>query len=256
MWSDRRDGAPSAKLIAQDLHAALNKSGEHGPYVLVGHSMGGPYIMIYAKYYGSDVAGLVFVDASHPEQKRRLEAVDPNSRSIDLSERLLKAGAAFSWTGVLRFIAPQLLKDDALPHQAEHDVDAMGAYLSTSFDPAFKEEATADETLSEAGSCRQLGDRPLFVLTATAPEPEAVLAEAKITQQQAIQIKDVWKQLQDEEATWSSHSRHQLVNDSRHYIQFYRPDIVVDAVLSVVNDVRANQSQFQIGDTATRNASL
>jgi pimeloyl-ACP methyl ester carboxylesterase len=241
MWSDRRDGAPSAKLIAQDLHAALSKSGEHGPYVLVGHSMGGPYIVIFTKYYGSDVAGMVFVDASHPEQERRLEAVEPTSGSTDFPERLFKVGAALSWTGVLRFIAPQVLKDDETPHQLARDVDAIAAYLSTSLDPEIKEEAAADETLVEAGTCRQLEDRPLFVLTAMAPEPEVVLAQAKVTQQQAIQIQNVWKQLQDEEATWSSHSRHQLVNDSRHYIQFYRPDIVVNAVVSIVNDVRAAQ---------------
>jgi hypothetical protein len=204
--------------------------------------IGGRRIRLYTKYYGSDVAGLVFVDASHPEQERRLEAVEPTSGSTDFSGQLFKAGAALSWTGVLRFIAPQLLKDDETPHQSAHDIDAMAAYLSTSLDPELKEEAEAAETLSEAGSCRQLGDRPLFVLTGMALEPEAVLAEAKVTHQQALQIQNVWKELQDEEATWSTHSKHQLVHDSRHYIQFYRPDIVVDAVVSVVNDVRAAQS--------------
>jgi pimeloyl-ACP methyl ester carboxylesterase len=204
--------------------------------------VGGPYSMIYTKHYGAEVAGLVFVDASHPEQERRFAAFDPNSEATDFSERLLKAGAALSWTGVMRFVAPQLLKDDVLPHQSEHDIAVTLAYLSTSLDPEIKEKAASDETLSEAGTCRQLGDGPLFVLTAMAPEAEAVLAEAKITQQQAAQIQSIWKQLQDEEASWSSRSRHKLVNDSSHYIQFYRPDIVVDAVLSVVNEVRDSQS--------------
>jgi pimeloyl-ACP methyl ester carboxylesterase len=240
MWSDRRDGATSAKLIAQDLHAALSKAGERGPFVLVGHSLGGPYIMSYTKYYGSDVVGLVFVDASHPDQERRLAALDPSAGSADFSAWFLKAGAALSWTGVVRLIGPQLVKDEVLPHQSEHDVASALAFLSTSLGPEIEEEAASDEALSEASASRQLGDRPLFVLTAMAPPSEAELAEANIPQQQSAQMQSVWKQLQDEEAEWSSHSRHQLVNDSSHYIQFYRPDIVVDAVLSVVNDVRAS----------------
>jgi hypothetical protein len=49
--------------------------------------MGGPYIMTYTKYYPSDVAGLVFVDASHPDQEHRFEAVMPNSGSADFSDQ-------------------------------------------------------------------------------------------------------------------------------------------------------------------------
>jgi hypothetical protein len=47
--------------------------------------MGGPYSMIYTKHYVADVAGLVFVDASHPEQERRFAAFDPNSGATDFS---------------------------------------------------------------------------------------------------------------------------------------------------------------------------
>ncbi|MGF6531255.1 hypothetical protein P3T20_002036 [Paraburkholderia sp. GAS206C] len=46
--------------------------------------------------------------------------------------------------------------------------------------------------------------------------------------------------MQDDEATWSSRSQHQLVYDSSHYIQFHRPDLVINAVLSVVDTVRAD----------------
>jgi pimeloyl-ACP methyl ester carboxylesterase len=67
MWSDPSGGAQNGRTIAEDLHRTLLDAGENAPYVLVGHSMGGPYIMIYTKYFGSEVAGLVFVDASHPD---------------------------------------------------------------------------------------------------------------------------------------------------------------------------------------------
>jgi len=53
-----------ALKITDDLHALLNKAGETGPFILVGHSMAGLYIPIYAKRWPDDVAGLVFVDAT------------------------------------------------------------------------------------------------------------------------------------------------------------------------------------------------
>jgi pimeloyl-ACP methyl ester carboxylesterase len=56
-----------ALKITDDLHALLNKAGEQGPFILVGHSMAGLYIPIYAKRWPDQVAGLVFVDATTPQ---------------------------------------------------------------------------------------------------------------------------------------------------------------------------------------------
>ena len=47
---------------AKELHALLEHAGFAPPYVLVGHSMGGPFIRAYAHEFKNDVAGLVFVD--------------------------------------------------------------------------------------------------------------------------------------------------------------------------------------------------
>ena len=47
---------------ATDLHALLRASGERGPYVVVGHSMGGAIAKLYASKYPQDVSGLVLID--------------------------------------------------------------------------------------------------------------------------------------------------------------------------------------------------
>jgi hypothetical protein len=47
-----------------------------------------------------------------------------------------------------------------------------------------------------------------------------------------------WQELQDDQASWSSRSLHQLVTDSTHYIQVIRPQVVIDAVREVVDAVR------------------
>jgi pimeloyl-ACP methyl ester carboxylesterase len=59
--------------LVADLHALLVAADEPGPYVLVGHSIGGHVIRLYASTYPDEVAGLVLVDASHEQQFARLQ---------------------------------------------------------------------------------------------------------------------------------------------------------------------------------------
>ena len=61
--------------IVQDLHVLMAKAGEPGPYVLVGHSFGGLYAILYAHKYIDDVVGMVLVDSSHEDQVARDKAL-------------------------------------------------------------------------------------------------------------------------------------------------------------------------------------
>lgn len=54
----------SAKQIATELHAALQKSGVKPPYVMVGHSFGGIYVRVFADMYTNEVVGMVLIDPS------------------------------------------------------------------------------------------------------------------------------------------------------------------------------------------------
>ncbi len=53
--------------VANELHAALQNAHVPPPYILVGHSLGGPYIRIFAGLYPHEVAGLVLVDPTQEE---------------------------------------------------------------------------------------------------------------------------------------------------------------------------------------------
>jgi pimeloyl-ACP methyl ester carboxylesterase len=112
MWSDP-DGQPfNAERAAEDLHEALARAGEKPPFVLVAHSLGGPYSMVFTRLYPSEVAGLVFVDASHPDQiERRRVAVGKNTRD---SVGTLKVGDAVTWTGIDRLLICNDLSTDAV----------------------------------------------------------------------------------------------------------------------------------------------
>jgi pimeloyl-ACP methyl ester carboxylesterase len=63
----------TSKRMVAELHTLLTKGGIRGPYVLVGHSLAGLNIHLYASTYPKDVVGLVFVDAIHPDLDRRIE---------------------------------------------------------------------------------------------------------------------------------------------------------------------------------------
>ena len=233
MWSDPHDRPLTGRTVAEDLHATLRAAEELAPFVLVGHSIGGPYIMIYTKYFGSDVAGLVFVDASHPDQVSRFKEVTPVT--IHESMRVYKVAAALSRTGFVRAMSGSA---GGAPNEPSAAARASAAYASTSLGTLVKESDALDATLAEAGTFRQLGDRPLFVLTAAAPKSSEDLAAMKMTAAQGKRWSEIWGTMQDEEAAWSSRSQHTVLPDASHYIQFDRPDAVIRAIQSVVDSVR------------------
>jgi pimeloyl-ACP methyl ester carboxylesterase len=236
MWSDPSSGVHDADAVSRDLHAALSAAGEKAPFVLVAHSLGGPYAVDYTRRYGGQVAGLVFVDASHPDQNRRLKAAHFTQMVKPVSP-VAKAMAGLTWLGWTR------LSNEVpdMPNFPPRAAAAAGAYAGVSLPAVMAEQAAIDQTLAEAGAGRALGARPLVVLTAMQPLPAEVLKSVGMTPADGARMQAIWKALQDDEASWSSRSRHQIVPDSTHYIQFFRPDIVVSAVEEVVGEARSGE---------------
>jgi pimeloyl-ACP methyl ester carboxylesterase len=234
MWSDPSDAPFGLTSEARDLHNALSGAHEPGPYVRVGHSIGGPYVMGFTHAYPSDVAGLVFVDASHPDQFTRFHTITGKWLTPPPGE--VKLGAALAWTGLVR-----LLPVGQTPPSWPATLQSTSSYLPTSLDALSKETAAVPATLAAASAMRELGDRPLVVLTAGTEQPQAALRSMGVTREQGIQMRMAVRSMHDEQATWSQHGRHELVPDAGHYIQFDRPDVVVRAVREVVDAVRAKQ---------------
>ena len=62
-----RDGA----TIVKQLRQVLKHKGLPPPYVLVGHSLGGLYMQLFARQYPDEVAGVVLVDALLPRMVKK-----------------------------------------------------------------------------------------------------------------------------------------------------------------------------------------
>jgi pimeloyl-ACP methyl ester carboxylesterase len=63
----------SSERIAVELQTALKKANVTPPYVLVGHSIGGIHIRVFAKMYPKEVAGIVLIDPSSEDFFQQLK---------------------------------------------------------------------------------------------------------------------------------------------------------------------------------------
>jgi pimeloyl-ACP methyl ester carboxylesterase len=63
--------------MVEDLRAVLTAAQARPPYVLVGHSVGGFNVRLFAGQYPEEAAGVVLVDSSHPDQLSRIAEILP-----------------------------------------------------------------------------------------------------------------------------------------------------------------------------------
>ena len=237
LWSDPKSGPQDAGAIADDLQATLNAAGITGPLVLVAHSIGGPYATAFTHDHGDRVAGLVFVDTSHPDQIarfRRVTGADMHPRTM---VPMMKAVAALSWMGAVR-LAVGGKEPPKGPPAIMRETTALS---NRSIIGAISELEGFDRTMARAGASRDLGNRPLFVLTGIAPYSAEILKEMHLNSQQGVRLQHELKSLHDDQASWSTRSRHQVLTDANHYVQIDRPDAVIDATRWVVEAVRASR---------------
>ena len=157
-WSGDAQHPQDGKEAAADLHALLAAAGESGPYVLVGHSTGGTYAMTYASRYDDQVAGLVLLDSSSPEQ---LTAIPSYAGQYALMRR----GLALLPT-VNRFGLGRLFASSHLPEPAAAQVRALTSTARAARNGRDELSVVLD-VFEQAQALTTLGDRPLAVLTAS-----------------------------------------------------------------------------------------
>ena len=157
-WSEDAASPQDGVQSAEDLHALLAEAGEHGPYVLVGHSTGGTYAMTYAARHPAQVAGLVLLDSSSPEQFTRMPAFP---RQYAMMRRAYALMPTLSRLGL-----GQIPATSHLPA-----ADAAKVTAITSAPQAYRnqrdEVSVIPEVFSQAQALTTLGNRPIAVLTAS-----------------------------------------------------------------------------------------
>src|SRR5215204_469995 len=161
-WSDRGPEPRDGRQIATELHAALEGAAIDGPYVLVGHSFGGVYVRVFADLYPDEVAALVLVDPTHPDQIER----SPRQRgAMRMTSQLMRVLDGLSHFGLLRLANPAAMFMPGLPPRQAAELRAYAAAGCAA--AAAAEMAVVEErTFPQARGARSLGGRPLVVLSA------------------------------------------------------------------------------------------
>ena len=203
----RSDPVPMPRTagdIVSDLHRLLAAAQVPGPYVLVGHSLGGPVVRLYASTYPDEVAGLVLVDA--------------------LPEGL--------WEGLQAALTPaQWDLYHQLATQAPAGLEDDPELEWVNFEASFAQ-------VREAAATAPLRPMPLVVLSYGRPLQSEIPPDVLPPDYPFDTFDRVRADHQRALATLVPGARFVVASQSGHYIQIDQPELVIEAVRQVVEAVR------------------
>jgi pimeloyl-ACP methyl ester carboxylesterase len=202
-WSGDSGKPHDAAEIARQLHLLLDKAKLAPPYVLVGHSLAGLLMPVYTEAHADEVAGLVFLDPSHPRQWSQLPK---EGDAVPKAKRLFKLLGYAAAAGATHLYNPLIDRSwfDKLPPDIQAQLRYFGNRSSTYF-TSYAEFAAFDESARQAASVTSLGNRPLVVVTASRSAGEGDGAPASVLQK-----------LHGEIAALSTRGRHVTVQGATH----------------------------------------
>jgi pimeloyl-ACP methyl ester carboxylesterase len=202
--SEEAAGPQDGIALATDLHTLLERAGVAGPYVLVGHSSGGPYVRVFADRYPDQVAGMVLLDAQPPDAFTALPDYPGFYEKYRFATALAPSLARVGLLGPLL----GLPADQASPSAARSARDAV---------------AVLPIALQQAQALTTIEDRPLIVVTA-ASAPDAG-----------------WLEAQDRMTRLSTDSVHRVIETATHDSLVSGVDAAAStqAIMDVVESIRA-----------------
>jgi pimeloyl-ACP methyl ester carboxylesterase len=228
--------------IAGELRTALHHAGIAGPYILVGSAFGGNNLRTFADLYMREVAGLVMVDADADDVGPKAMQEEAHRGHASIPSDLRDCRDALAGHKPNQACAEQFFFR-GLP-EAEWSAELNAKVLEIAQTKLATYDAYASEMeQTSAGEAwlqqhrRSFGSRPIRVLTSgnhgvghldkKPPDtPKHLEYEQQNTAAQAR-----WLGL-------SSNAKQILVRDSSEYIQFDKPQIVIDAIREVYDAAR------------------
>ena len=209
-WSEAAPLPGDAAQFAKELHTLLQNANVPGPYVMVGHSLGGFVVRIFAHDYASEVAGVVLVDSMNPKQ------VTPSLSNSLAQQFYFQAVLARFGVGRLLVKLPAIA-----PSMPPNEEAYYPLYIRPqSLQAAANEYQGLPASAAEAAAVKSFDDLPLIVLTAKLNDNPG------------------WPEWQAELLQLSSNSQHLFAENSGHTIQRDEPDAAVAAILQMVQQVR------------------
>jgi pimeloyl-ACP methyl ester carboxylesterase len=212
-WSESSPQPRTAREFAKELHTLLANANEPGPYVLVGHSLGGYTILVYSHDYPEEVAGLVLIDTQDlpaPDAATPQPAPKPGGNSLP---------ALLARVGLVRLLADPLGFIRNLPPEEKQSYQPY-AVAPRSVQTVVDEFMGMAEGGMQARAVTTLGALPVIVLSRGKDQ------DAKHTAAQADLLQ------------LSTNSQQIFAEQSGHSIHIDQPEAAVAAIVKMVQQVR------------------
>ncbi len=212
-WSDPGPLPRTSKRITRELHTLLEKAEVAGPYIIAGHSFGGYNAQLFARNYPDETAGLVLIDASHPEQIERLPGPEPGTM------KRVKPGSN-SYVVTWHFPHPNFPDENALM--------AQRIMQSWNHKMTWREEMKVfSVSAKQVQVSRPMPEVPVVVLTrGRSFWPNNTFWH---------ETERVWMELQDELSQLGVNPVHLIAERSGHVIHLDQPEIVITAMQTMLN---------------------
>ena len=219
-WSDPVSTPRTPSQLATELHALLAAAAESGPYVLVGHSLAGKNVRLFASAFPAEVVGMVLVDARSEIIDQQMSAEDTAGFNAALKGQALTFSLA-RHVGLARLGGASLIGEPLVPAATAREMVLLQTNAAA-IDETYC-EGTARSADDDVLAGQTLGDLPLVVIAA---EKNMIGLEG-------------WAGAQEALAHLSTHGSLVVAKDSGHYVQLYKPDLVASAIKQVVAAARA-----------------
>jgi pimeloyl-ACP methyl ester carboxylesterase len=228
-WSDPGESPRHAERIATELHQALQAAGEHGSYLLVGHSLGGIFVRQFARLYPDEVWGMVLVDSAHEDQLERMPWAREEAKNIKAFFTLL---AMLHRVGILRLFGNSLLASFPSVSTAEEKRAFLSVLLASCYFQTTRDESLSLlDPLKKADRLSSLDGKSLAVIQAGGrPDP----LPRGYTEERWQEQRRAWDSIQQDLLKLSTNSRLEIAENSIHTVQVEQPDIVIEAIKQIL----------------------
>jgi pimeloyl-ACP methyl ester carboxylesterase len=206
-----------AQQFAKELHTLLHQAKIPGPYVLVGHSLGGLSVRVFAHDYATEVAGVVLIDSMSPAQFPP-SATDAKPQTASQSSGF-SVPVVLARIGLVRLFAGPLGLMPALPPEIQEPSTAFSV-TPRSMQAWADEGAGMPESAAQARAVKTFGDLPLIVVS------------------RGLDQKPDWQAMQAELLQLSSNSQQLIADQSGHNIEIDQPEAAVAAIVKMVDQLR------------------
>ena len=245
-WSDAGPLPRTAGRIAEELHELLRAAALMPPYVLVGHSYGGLVMRLYASRHPDDVAGLVLIEPAIAEQWTA--PTDQQRALIARGVRLCRYGATAARRGLAQLVST-LVRFGALRgarllvglvsrgglRQQDEEILAPIWRLPPEARRVLREMWTQPKFFEALGSqIDTICESATAVMTAGPPDYDAL----PLTVISAAGSGEERLQADSALAQRSTRGRHVLAAESGHWVPLDAPQVVVDAITTMVAAIR------------------